>query len=210
MNLHGLVAPYIGAVNPLLPVAIQISAGSLTAADGSRTPRYQTPGQFTGSIAGNVLTVTAIETGLLAIGQTVAGDDMLPTVILALGTGVGELGTYVLDAEQDIASQIMTTTLGATAQIQPMSYKDIQQTEGLNLNGTRRSIYINGALNGLVRPQFKGGDIVTFPRTGEIWLIAMVLEQWPDWVKVAATLQNLSFAADGGSPSSQFLPGGIP
>lgn len=78
------------------------------------------------------------------------------------------------------------------AQVQPMSYKDIQQTEHLNLQGMRVAIYLNGELDGLVRVNKKGGDLITIasgPHRG-VYLVAQVLEQWNDWVKVAATLQN--------------------
>lgn len=78
------------------------------------------------------------------------------------------------------------------AQVQPLTFRDIQQTDGLNLQGTRVGIYLDGELDGLVRSQGKGGDLVIIPtgvHTGT-YLVAMVLEQWPDWVKVAATLQN--------------------
>ena len=43
MNLHGIVANAIGAVNPLISVQIQVSTGSTTNADGSRTPAYAAP-----------------------------------------------------------------------------------------------------------------------------------------------------------------------
>ncbi len=84
-------------------------------------------------------------------------------------------------------------------QIQPLSFRDLTLIEGLNLQGTRRRIYLGGKLDGLVRADGKGGDIVAFPPGppgvdkfpfGTIWLVAMVLEQWPDWCAVAATLQN--------------------
>jgi len=77
-------------------------------------------------------------------------------------------------------------------QAQPMTYKDIQQTDGLNLQGTRISIYVTGVVQGLVRATNHGGDLIIIssgPYAGT-WLVAMVLEQWPDWCKVAATLQN--------------------
>lgn len=79
----------------------------------------------------------------------------------------------------------------AMAQVQPLTFRDIQQIEGLNLQGTRVAIYLEGELDGIVRADRKGGDLVeisTGVHSGT-YLVAMVLEQWPDWVKVAATLQ---------------------
>lgn len=78
------------------------------------------------------------------------------------------------------------------AQVQSLTFRDIQQIEGLNLQGTRVAIYLNGEVDGLVRVNKKGGDLITIstgPHAG-VYLTAIVLEQWNDWVKVAATLQN--------------------
>lgn len=82
-------------------------------------------------------------------------------------------------------------TLSVLAQVQPMTFRDIQQIEGLNLQGVRVGIYLYGKLDGLVRSQGKGGDLVIIGGGvhAGTYLVAMVLEQWPDWVKVAATLQ---------------------
>lgn len=82
-------------------------------------------------------------------------------------------------------------------QIQALSYKDLMQTEGLNQQGTRRAIYFQGDVEGIVRVSQLGGSLVTTP-DGSIWLVAQVLENWgmdgsvdsPGWCKVAATLQN--------------------
>jgi len=79
-----------------------------------------------------------------------------------------------------------------SAQVQPLSFRDIQQIEHLNLQGMRVAIYLNGELDGLVRVNKKGGDLITIasgPHRG-VYLVAQVLEQWNDWVKVGATLQN--------------------
>jgi len=53
MNLHGIVAGAIGAINPFVPVTIQRSTGYTTAADGKRTPTYTT---FTASVQVQALT----------------------------------------------------------------------------------------------------------------------------------------------------------
>jgi hypothetical protein len=84
------------------------------------------------------------------------------------------------------------STLAVNAQVQSMTYMDLRQVEGLNLNGTRRAIYLEGEFNGVNRPSQKGGDLVTLtdgPNAG-IWLIAQVIEQWENWCKVIVTLQD--------------------
>lgn len=76
-----------------------------------------------------------------------------------------------------------------SCQIQALSYSDLMQLEGLNVQGTRRAIYLNGDWEGIVRADRRGGDLITTP-DGKVWLVALVLEHWPDWTKVAATLQD--------------------
>lgn len=83
--------------------------------------------------------------------------------------------------------------INVLAQVQPMTYRDLAQVEGLNLNGTKRGIYLRGKANGVVRVTQQGGDLITIGGDGVnagVWLVAMVLEQWKTWAKVAATLQN--------------------
>lgn len=122
MNLHGIAAPIIASVNPLVEVTVQISTGSTTAADGSRTPTY-------------------------------------------------------------------ARAVKAMAQVQPLTGGELRHMDSLNLQGDYQGIYINGRIDGLVRPDNKGGDKITLP-DGSVYLVTTVLEAWPDWTKVAATLQN--------------------
>lgn len=189
MNLHSIVAGAITAINPFVPVSVRVSLGSTTADDGKRTPLFADPVVVPG-------------------------------------------------------------------QVQALTFRDLQQVDALNLQGTRRAIYLNGHVDGIVRSQDRGGDLIAVPAslfdgqidgdvltvsqvksgrlsvgdtltgsgvvtgtkitalgTGEggagtysvspsqtvseeefasaaVWLVAIVLEQWPDWCKVAVTLQN--------------------
>ena len=122
MNLHGLVASAIGAINPLVSVKIQVSTGYSTNADFSRSPSY-------------------------AAGVTVQG------------------------------------------QVQALEYNDIIQADSLQIQGVRRKLYINGEVDGLVRAENKGGDLVTLP-DGTVWKVAMIAEAWPDWTCAIITLQD--------------------
>ena len=64
---------------------------------------------FTGAISGSTLTVSAVTSGALAIGQTVKGVGISAgTVITALGSGTGGTGTYTVSNAQTIASEAMT------------------------------------------------------------------------------------------------------
>jgi hypothetical protein len=79
-----------------------------------------------------------------------------------------------------------------TAQVQPLTNRDLRQIEGLNLQGTLMAIYINGNLDGVVRVLMKGGDLITLP-DGSVWLISQVLEGFAltaGWTKAVMTLQD--------------------
>ena len=77
------------------------------------------------------------------------------------------------------------------AQVQPMTGGDLRQVDGLNLNGTRKSVYLYGDVDAIVRASNKGGDLVNLADDNTVYLVHQVLEHWPKrWVKVAATLQN--------------------
>lgn len=67
---------------------------------------------FTASITGTTLTVSAVASGTLAIGQTVDGAGLLPgTIITGLGTGSGGTGTYTISKAQTVTSETMTGTV---------------------------------------------------------------------------------------------------
>lgn len=75
------------------------------------------------------------------------------------------------------------------AQVQPLQYQDIILADGLQIQGERKKIYINGRVDGLVRQEQKGGDLVTLP-DGTIWKVAVIVEDWPDWTAALITRQN--------------------
>jgi len=70
---------------------------------------------FTGSISGTTLTVTAITNGTIGIDQALFGVGVTQeTVITALGTGTGGVGTYTVNLSQTVASEQMNSaTAGA-------------------------------------------------------------------------------------------------
>jgi hypothetical protein len=68
-----------------------------------------TTASVTGSIAGTVLTVTAVASGTLVVGQTIFGsgiDD--DTIIESFGTGSGGVGTYNVNNSQTVVSTTVT------------------------------------------------------------------------------------------------------
>jgi hypothetical protein len=121
MNLHGIVAPYIGTVNPLVPITIQRSTGYTKDASYKQVPTYAAP-----------------------------------AIIIA--------------------------------QVQSLTADDLHAIEGLNIQGEKRAVYINGRTDGIIREDKQGGDLVTW--NGIIWLNVHVLEYWPDWCKFVITRQD--------------------
>lgn len=66
---------------------------------------------FTGSISGNILTVTEDVTGTLNIGQIISGTGIEEgTQITGFGTGSGLEGTYYVSKDQTVASGALTTS----------------------------------------------------------------------------------------------------
>lgn len=74
-----------------------------------------TSATFTGSTSGTTLTVSAVNSGTIAVGQNLFAIGALQeTVITALGTGTGGVGTYTIGLSQSIASsQMYTSSPGA-------------------------------------------------------------------------------------------------
>lgn len=106
-----------------------------------------------------------------------------PDVTVAISESTG----YTTSADFE---QIPTyNTFPAQAQIQALTGKDLKQLDGMNLNGTLRAIYFYGDVEAIVRVMRKGGDLIT-DSNNNVWLVHQVLETWPDWCKVAVTLQN--------------------
>lgn len=84
-------------------------AASVTGAVAAST------GSFTGSISGNVMTVTAVGSGVVVAGGTITGTGVAPnTKVLAQLSGTtGGIGTYtVSQAEQTVASTTLSETYG--------------------------------------------------------------------------------------------------
>lgn len=100
------------------------SATSFTNAAQLIQTGLQTPGGIfsgTGSIAGNTLTITAVASGALHVGDVVTGTGVAAnTTITAFVTGTGGTGTYTLSgAAQTVAGETMQVTSGATVSYDP-------------------------------------------------------------------------------------------
>lgn len=69
---------------------------------------------FTGSISAEMLTVTALSSGNLAVGQVLSGSGVpAGTFITSLGTGTGGTGTYNVTTQTTVASTGMNGNAGS-------------------------------------------------------------------------------------------------
>lgn len=83
--------------------------------------------------------------------------------------------------------------VAVTIQNQAASNEDLRQTDGLNLQGTLRTVSIAGDLQGVIRAGNTGGDLLQFPDstgTNRQWLVTQVLETWPTWCRVLVVMQT--------------------
>ena len=105
-GLRARIGAYIFASRYYAPVAALgtwASIVSITIGSPNTTSAV-----VTGSISGTTLTVSAVSSGTLAVGQYLfdaTGDIMLGTTITALGTGTGGTGTYTVSATQTVSSE---------------------------------------------------------------------------------------------------------
>ncbi len=94
-------------------------------------------------------------------------------------------GTYVTGADGKRTPNYVSGNV--MVQMQPITTGDVKHLAALNIQGVHAAIYVNGNYNAVVRSQGFGGDIVTI---GVLtYLVVAVLESWPDWSKLALTLQ---------------------
>ena len=88
-----------GAID--LSAAVSFSAAAATI----ETAINHFDASVTAAIAGTTMTVSAVGSGTLAVGQTITGSGVTPdTKITALGTGTGGTGTYTVSASQTVSS----------------------------------------------------------------------------------------------------------
>ena len=82
-------------------------------------------------------------------------------------------------------------------QVQALHGKELQHPALISVQGVKRGVYMFGTVQGVSKPQIKGGDILQFAMvdSGPLlrWLVVTELEQWNPagaWSKVAVVLQT--------------------
>lgn len=126
-NADALALGLMGAVEALNQAAATITNEAVTVESGAWVPLSKRNisgsitvtgevGSFTGSITGTTLNVTAITSGVVSPGQTIAGSGLTAgtkVVRWLTGTEFG-VGTYEVSASQTFASGAITATVPAS------------------------------------------------------------------------------------------------
>lgn len=174
-----------------------------------------TQASFTGVIAGNTLTASAV-TGVLAIGQTVVGAGVtVGTKITALGTGTGGAGTYTLGgASQTVGSESMTTTGSSITVVYDSVSGAFVITSGITglpstigyATGTLSDDILMTALTGAIISQ---GAITAVPGTFMNGIKA-ITQNWATFMTMfnpdsSGNAQRLLFAAWTSSQSKRYM-----
>ncbi len=89
------------------------------------------------------------------------------------------------------------TDIPVRLQIQSLTGRDLRHLNMLNIQGVQRTVYMYSNVQGVVRTDQKGGDLLLFSQdiggAVETWKVVAVLETWtPDtlaWCKLGVTLQ---------------------
>lgn len=122
--------------------------------------------------------------------SNVVNPNIIVSVQTSAGSTIGAAGRQV---------PLFNAPITGPAQIQALDNVDLKKIEGMNLSGSIRALYMRGNLAGVIRPDSKGGDLVTIPTApgvpalfAGVWLIAKVLESWPLWTKVVICKQSLT------------------
>jgi hypothetical protein len=165
-----------GDVSPV-PVGTQPD-GSVSYQQGYGPDYELDPGSasFVASIAGNTLTVTAVNGGPpLGVGSILSGPGVTAgTAIDALITGAGGVGTYHVDTAQTVASEAMTTITNAEAKlIERNKLNQILNDVTLSLARLQQSYapqWITAADNGGVSFPYIKGARVLYNVDGKIYV----------------------------------------
>ena len=164
----------------------ELSAGTLSGTLGSCTV----------TSASTVLNASAVGSGVLQPGQTLADatSALLPGTLVTeqLQGNAGASGLYSVSQQQTVAVETMTTSMTLLAQVQPLAANELRHMDMLNLQGSHRAIYVSAPVRGIVRAAIKGSDLVTLP-DGTVWLVTQPLESFyatAGWNKFVITLQD--------------------
>lgn len=97
--------------------------------------------------------------------------------------------TTAIDGTRSPVYDAAVTVMCQIQPLQSLQFGDLQRLDGLNLQGERRAVYLKGRWEGEIRFDNKGSDLITLP-DGSVWLIAIIIEAWPTWTRMAIVRQD--------------------
>lgn len=125
-----------------------ISTGATGSPPVSASVTADTGAVVTGSIAGTVLTVSAVTSGHLSVGDVISGSGVTAgTTITSLGTGTGGTGTYNVSISQT-ASSTTITAVGTTMTVTAVGSGALSAGEPISGTGVTAGTYIVAQLTG--------------------------------------------------------------
>lgn len=101
------------------------------------------------------------------------------------------IGYSVATIGDGIPTPSYAAAITVQAQVQALDANDLRQISGINQQGEKLTLYVNGTLLGEVRPDGTGGDLVTLP-DNSTWLVIKVMENWgviDGWTRVIVARQ---------------------
>lgn len=121
VNKDTLAFLFMGSLSTIAQTSGTVAAEAITLTSGygaalakrnANTPVLKGAGAvFTGAISATTLTVSAVASGTIQVGQVIAGSGVTAaTTITAAGTGTGGTGTYTVGTSQTAASTAITAT----------------------------------------------------------------------------------------------------
>jgi hypothetical protein len=100
------------------------------------------------TVSGGGLTVSAVTSGTLAVGQSLSGTGIVAgTVITGLGTGTGGAGTYAI-SQPSTASGATVTASGGTLTVSAVASGALSLNDALSGSSVTAGTYISGFLTG--------------------------------------------------------------
>lgn len=97
---------------------------------------------FTGSISGTTLTVSAVASGTLSVGQVIVGAGVTPgtTIIGITSNSNGGIGNYIVDAVQTVSSTSMVATVPSST-INQVAYTPEWYHRKVCCNGNQNDVW---------------------------------------------------------------------
>lgn len=142
----------VGVINTPYPLIFNVTDLS----NGVSVPA--TTGVVTASIATTTMTVTAVTSGVLSIGQTITGTGVTAgTRIIAFVSGTGGTGTYTVDKSQTVASTTITATKSSRITVAADGVYNFQFSAQLDKNSaTAKNVWIWTRINDVDVPESTG------------------------------------------------------